>query len=165
MEIFLTTVSIVVSISSLCIAITQIVNFFAKPTSILRKKRREDCKEIFEATMEEMMPKYLDEHNKEVAIIFDGYKKELDEIKQLNETQNETIVLLKRNVRDVLRQKIERIYNEYKDTREIPQYEIENLEELFKDYKAAGGNHHIDKLYARMKTWTIIYTPIEYDLE
>ena len=165
MQIFIAITGAIISLSALLSAILTIWNFFAKPASFIKKRKQKEYRETFKITMDEMMPKYLEEHNKEVAVIFDSYKQELDEIKQLNETQSETIVLLKRNVRDVLRQKIERIYNDYKDTRELPQYEEENLEELFKDYKAAGGNHHIDKLYARMKTWTIVYTPSEYDLE
>lgn len=57
---------------------------------------------------------------------------------------------------DVLRQKIEKIYYRYKDERTLPIYVYENLQELYKDYTEAGGNHYIGKLYNRMSTWKVL---------
>ena len=68
----------------------------------------------------------------------------------------EVIKLLKKNMVDVLRQKIENIYYRYKDERTLPIYVHENLQELYKDYTEAGGNHYIGKLYNRMSTWKVL---------
>ena len=73
--------------------------------------------------------------------------------------------ILRKQAIDVLRQKIEKIYYDYCVSKELPRFALENLEELYSDYKKAGGNHHIDKLYSRMKTWKIIEQEPEYERE
>ena len=45
------------------------------------------------------------------------------------------------------------IYNKYKFDKRMPIYMREALNELYKDYKAEGGNSYIDKYYNRMKEW------------
>jgi hypothetical protein len=48
------------------------------------------------------------------------------------------------------------IYHEYEDIRALPESVREQLDELYKDYKALGGNSYIDKRYARMQKWDTI---------
>ena len=44
-------------------------------------------------------------------------------------------------------------------------YVSENLDELYRDYRAGGGNHHIVKLYERMKVWDTYDELPEYEKE
>ena len=106
--------------------------------------------------------RYLQEITNEVL---SNIKSDLDIIKDTNKKQNETIDILRKQALDVLRQKIEKIYYDYRVSKELPRFVLENLEELYSDYKKAGGNHHIDKLYSRMKTWKIIEQEPEYERE
>lgn len=93
------------------------------------------------------------EINNEVPKIIDN---SLKEIKDLNITQNKNIELLLRSSKDILRQRIMEIYHKWKDKRMLPISEKEFLDELYKDYKAEGGNSFIDKYYGRMSTWKIL---------
>jgi uncharacterized protein YycO len=61
-----------------------------------------------------------------------------------------------RSTKDILRQRIINIYNTYKVEGKIPQTIRENLDELYKDYTAQGGNSYITKYYKRMIQWEII---------
>lgn len=160
---------IIILIGAVASAIVAIVNFFAKPTSKLKRRKIKKSKELLKTALDELMPKYLDDHDqmtrqryladrqrylKEIAQeVQNNTAEQLNNIQKLNEQQSEVIDLLRKNVVDILRQKIERIYFKYKDCKKIPLYERENLDDLYSDYKRGGGNHYIDKLYNRMKDW------------
>ena len=162
---------IIILIGAVVSAIVAIINFFAKPTSKLKRRKIRKNKELLKSTLDELMPKYLEDHDqltrqkyladrqrylKEIAQeVLNNTSSQLDNIQKINEQQSEIIDLLRKNVVDILRQKIERIYFKYESCRKIPRYEKENLEDLYSDYKRGGGNHHIDKLYNRMKEWEI----------
>lgn len=55
-----------------------------------------------------------------------------------------------------LRSEMLRIYYHHLDEKVIRQYEYENFVYLYEAYKALKGNSFIDKIYAEVKTWTII---------
>lgn len=55
-----------------------------------------------------------------------------------------------------LRSDMLHIYYEYKDTKQIRQYELENFVHLYKAYKALKGNSFIDKIYKEVMTWEVI---------
>lgn len=59
-------------------------------------------------------------------------------------------------VRCQLRSDMLHIYYEYKDTKQIRQYELENFVHLYKAYKALKGNSFIDKIYKEVMTWEVI---------
>lgn len=105
----------------------------------------------------ETREKYLSDRQRYLEEIKDAVyldiKNTLEEIKQLNIEQNEAISVLKQGTKDVLRQKIMAIYHEYKKERRFPIHAKEALDELYKDYKAEGGNSYIDKYYKRMSAW------------
>jgi len=73
-------------------------------------------------------------------------------IKQRNkdvESQNE-------GVKCLLRSEITRIYYVHLESRELREFQFENLEKLYLAYKALNGNSFIDKIYKEMKDeWTI----------
>lgn len=54
-----------------------------------------------------------------------------------------------------LRSDMLHIYYQYKDTKKIRQYEIENFVYLYKAYKALGGNSFIDKIYKEVIQWEV----------
>lgn len=47
-------------------------------------------------------------------------------------------------------------YFSHNITREIHQYEYENLALAYAVYKKLGGNSFVDKIWAEIQTWTII---------
>lgn len=162
-------------------AVYNIIKVFAKPTSIFKRKKEKKYSENLKRNLDNLIPKYLEEHDLETRDryladrqrylqeitneVLSNIKCDLDIIKDTNKKQNETIDILRKQAVDVLRQKIEKIYYDYRDSRELPRFALENLEELYSDYKKGGGNHHIDKLYSRMKTWKIIEQEPEYERE
>lgn len=81
----------------------------------------------------------------------------LSEISDDIVTNTDTIEALKISAKDVLREKIMAIYHRNKYNRTMTEYEHEALTQYYKDYKALGGNSYIDKRYARMDKWQVIY--------
>ncbi len=143
---------IIILAGALAAAIYNILKLFSRPRDFFKKRKNKEVEELLEKSIDNILPKYINPMSNEI-----------NNIKNLNEEQLKTINLLGNNVRDILRQKIECIYYLYKNEKAIPQYQLENLEELYSDYKELNGNHHIDKLYNRMKSWTITNELPEYD--
>ena len=126
----------IVLIGGVCYAIERIYNFFAKPTADLKKKAEEEEKARVLAILEEVLPSYLEEREKQTR---DKYKSDrenyLNEIKSqvlkevgadINENKD-TIEALKISARDVLREKIMAIYHKNKAARSMSEYEKEAL--------------------------------------
>ena len=161
----------IVLVSAMCIAFTNIYNFFAKPTSKLKKKRTEEIQEQISDTLDEKLPEILLEHDLETrqkylsdrqnylneikTEVLTDVKDMLDNIYTLNLEQNESIKTLSQGNKDMLRQRIMDIYYTYRDEKKLPIHKKEALDELYKDYKAEGGNSYIDKYYNRMKLWEV----------
>lgn len=55
-----------------------------------------------------------------------------------------------------LRSDMLHIYYQYRETKQIRQYELENFVYLYKAYKALRGNSFIDKIYKEVMTWEVI---------
>ena len=161
----------IVLVSAMCIAFTNIYNFFAKPTSKLKKKRTEEIQEQISDTLDEKLPEILLEHDLETrqkylsdrqnylneikTEVLTDVKDMLDNIYALNLEQNESIKTLSQGNKDMLRQRIMDIYYTYRDEKKLPIHKKEALDELYKDYKAEGGNSYIDKYDNRMKLWEV----------
>ena len=161
----------IVLVSAMCIAFTNIYNFFAKPTSKLKKKRTEEIQEQISDTLDEKLPEILLEHDLETrqkylsdrqnylneikTEVLTDVKDMLDNIYALNLEQSESIKTLSQGNKDMLRQRIMDIYYTYRDEKKLPIHKKEALDELYKDYKAEGGNSYIDKYYNRMKLWEV----------
>ena len=162
---------IIILISALCIAITNIYNFFAKPTTKLKKKKTEELNNQISDILDKKLPEILLEHDLETrqkhlddrqnclneikTAVLTDVKDTLDSIYKLNLEQNESIKTLSQGNKDMLRQRIMDIYYTYRDEKKLPIHKKEALDELYKDYKAEGGNSYIDKYHNRMKTWEI----------
>ena len=59
-------------------------------------------------------------------------------------------------MRNVLREKINLIFNRNKKDQTLTYHEKEELETYFRDYKAMGGNSYIDDRMAIMRSWQVI---------
>ena len=55
----------------------------------------------------------------------------------------------------LLRNSITTIYYKYQKDAEMPQYEYENVERLYKQYKKLGGNSFVDKIWNEIQEWRI----------
>lgn len=157
---------------ALVMAVYNIIKVFAKPTSIFKRKKEKEYQEKIKRTLDILIPKYLEEHDLETRErylqeisneVLRKVEVDLKDIQNDNKKQNEVIELLRKQAIDVLRQKIEKIYYDYRVTKKLPRFALENLEELYSDYTKGGGNHHIKRLYQRMKTWEVIDELPEYD--
>ena len=166
-------VDFIILIGALCAAIYKIWDFFAKPTSSIKKRRKEKQKELIREVLNEELPKRLEEHNIKTREKYKADRQRYlieikDEVvKQVGGSidQNaEDLEALKISAKDVLREKIVRIYHSYRHDRAFPLYEQEALVQYYKDYKKLNGNSYIDKYYGRMKAWNVIYDD-EYDNE
>ena len=165
-------VDLIILIGALCAAIYKIWDFFAKPTSKLKSRAKQRRREEILAVLEEVLPEKLKSHDLDTR---DRYK--ADRQRYLTEIKDEVIkqvggtitkndkdlAALMISQRDVLREKIMRIYHSYKHERAFPLYEQEALKQYYKDYKELKGNSYIDKYYGRMDKWQIIYD--DYDDE
>lgn len=165
-------VDLIILIGALCAAIYKIWDFFAKPTSKLKSRVKQRREAEIEAILNRVLPEKLKAHDLETR---DKYK--ADRQRYLTEIKDEVIkqvggtitkndkdlAALMISQRDVLREKIMRIYHSYKHERAFPLYEQEALKQYYKDYKELKGNSYIDKYYDRMSKWQIIYD--DYDDE
>ena len=169
--------AVVTAVTVIITAITKIIKSFGG----FKKRELEKEKERMKNILDELMPEYFLQHDKQTrdkyladrqrylqeisTEVLQHTEKDLKIIKTLTEDQSKIIDLLRRNTLDVLRQKIENIYYQYRSQKAMPMYVLENLEELYNDYKEGGGNHHIGTLYDRMKKWEIYDEIPEYEKE
>lgn len=164
----------VVLISAAILAITNIFKFFGKPIKFVKKKQDDEIDKRVENRLNELLPVYFEERDKETRAkylsqrqayleeiqceVTNNVSEPLNEIKDILKAQEETLRTLQQGTKDVLRQKIMDIYHTYKIERKFPIYAKEKLDELYKDYKAEEGNSYIDKYYKRMVDWEVDYS-------
>ena len=165
--------NIIIFLSAVSIAATNLYKFFAKPTSFLKKKSFEAEKrrveEIVDLKLKEKMPniirnhelasreQFLDDRQNCLKKIKEEVESDISEIIQeihsIVSDQNDKIEILADSSRDVLREKIMAIYHQYKKQKSLPIHAREAVDQYYKDYKKQNGNSYIDKYYARIKTW------------
>ena len=160
---------IIVMIGAACIGITQILNFFGKPTSKLLKRSKANSKAMVKEVLKEELTQALYNHDLETRERYltdrlnylNEIKEEvlrdtediLVEIKEINIKQSEALEKLNQSSKDMLRQSIMSIYFKNVNNKTISTTDKEILNELYKDYKNQNGNSYIDKYYGRMCTW------------
>lgn len=166
-------VDLIILIGAVCAAIYKIWDFFAKPTSKLKKRVKEKKREEILSVLNEVLPEMLKAHDLQTR---EKYKSDrqryLMEIKQevINQVgrtidqNSEDLEALKISAKDVLREKIMAVYHEYKSDRAFPTHKKEALEQYYKDYKKLNGNSYIDKYYLRMKQWREIFDDYDDDI-
>lgn len=161
----------IILIGGVTVAIINIFKFFGKPITFFKKKKDKEYQDNLKKALDTLIPDYLEQHDlqtrdkyladrlrylKEIkGAVLEDTKDILEEIKELNIKQSENLEKLNMSSKDVLRQKIMTIYHQYKENQKMPIFAKEALDELYKDYKAQGGNTYIDKYYARMNRWEV----------
>lgn len=167
-------VDYIILLGALVGAIYKIWDFFATPTSKLKKRAEEKEKECISAVLDEKLPTILYNHDLQTRDKYKGDRQNyLNEIKaeilaEIGDdikTNTATIDALVISAKDVLREKIMAIYHKNKYNRTLTEYEREALNQYYIDYKALGGNSYIDKRYKRMDKWKVIYDDDPYDDE
>lgn len=66
------------------------------------------------------------------------------------------IINLLNGMKCQLRSEMLRIHHQYKNSKQIRQYDLENFIYLYKAYKALGGNSFIDKIYKEVMSWEVV---------
>ena len=131
-----------------------IISFITLITLFSQKFSNRISKSI-EPTIEEL--KSINEaQNKDIKSLQDTLKQnqiQYDKEKELLEKQ---YIVLQTGILDMLRQRIMVIYHKYREVQIISRYDREIVDQLYKDYKKAGGNSYIEKIYARIKRWEVI---------
>ena len=165
-------VDLIILIGALCAAIYKIWDFFAKPTSRLKQRKKERDRAMIVAVLDEVLPEKLKAHDLEVREKYKADRQQyLLDIKEevvkalgsgvkQNKEDLEALII---SAKDVLREKIMAIYHEYKSERAYPTHKKEALAQYYKDYKKLNGNSYIDKYYSRMKSWREIYDDYSED--
>ena len=141
-------------------------NIFKQPAKKLKQRQAQEQlnhdirlkNEIIES-FKEILPELLEKHDLEVreryradrerylleikASVQGDITEELNQIKVLG-IQYEALVI---SARDVLREKIIKIYVDNKDAKKIPILQREKLDQFYKDYKALNGNIYLYNYY------------------
>lgn len=167
----------IILLGAVTVAIINIFKFFGKPVSFFKKKKDDEYHKTLKKSLDAIMPTYFEQHDLQTRdkylkdrlnylneiknAVLNDTKDILAEIRQLSIEQSKNLEKLNQSSKDILRQKIMSIYHQYKEHRKMPVFAKEALDELYKDYKAQGGNSYIDKYYNRMSNWEIDYTEDE----
>lgn len=177
MELFQMICDIIILIGAVTVAIVNIYKFFAKPTSYFKKRSNENLRQ----TLNSILPEYLLQHDLETREkylsdrerylqdisneVLESTQDILQEIKEINLKQSESINNIVKGLRDILRYQIMDIYHKYRKNKKIPISDKEKLDESYNNYKHLEGNNYIDKYYARMVKWEIIFEDYEEEKE
>ena len=166
---------VIITLGSVITAICTIYNFIKSPAEKYKQRHDQELKALIVATLKENLPELLKQHDKEVKAQYKADRdKYLQEIKQatIDDIQDdlhqikilgiqyEALVI---SAKDVLRDKIMKIYNDNRTARKISIIDRERLDQYYKDYKALKGNSYIDKYYNRMQNWRVIEDDDNYD--
>lgn len=148
---------IVILVGAVLVAFDRI----GKPFIKLKKKTDTSFEEKVADAMTKAMPDILKKHDEEVkeeftkqvtANVIKAIQQQLTQVDLLKQ-QYDVLVL---TAKDVLREKIMKIYNDFRRDRVLPIAKKEQLEQYYIDYKALKGNSYIDKYYNRMKQWEVV---------
>lgn len=146
---------VIILVGAVVVAITNIWKFFARPAEKMKEKYDEETTAHFRESLVKELPQAINEQ-KISDTLLQNIMPALDNIRQMNETQNDKIEILMTSSRDILREKIMTLYYLHKKDKVLHFYEREALDQYYKDYKAEGGNSYIDKYFARMEKWEVL---------
>ena len=162
--------NVVILFGSIAVALLNIAALLTKTSSFFKKRNDGYFTEKLTDLIEKTLPQYFDKKYEELKSqllkeLEEYCDKQIEDVKFSHDEMAKSSSILRKHIVDVLRQRIENIYYKYRTEKRIPHFALENLEELFYDYKEAGGNHHIDKLYKKKKKWEVTDDLPEYDKE
>lgn len=157
-----------VLVGAACMALWNIIKFFSAGDSWFKRKSEEKIKDVLATSI----PAYLEKHSKKVsqertrenetqiktalAESLKGVYKKLDNIIELNNEQNKTIELLKKDNTGLLRREIKKIYCKYRPYKKILQYDKEDCVKIIEDYFSLDGNSYVEDLWKEMRTWEVV---------
>ena len=120
----------IILLGAVSVALLNIIKFFAKPTSFLKRKKDKEFQNNLKNALDKIMPTYFECHDLETRDkylndrkryleeitqeVLNNTKDVLEEIKAMNIEQSENLRILNQGSKDVLRQKIMSIYHQYK---------------------------------------------------
>lgn len=140
-----------------------IISFITLITLFSQKFSNRISKSI-EPTIEEL--KSINEaQNKDIKSLQDTLNNNQAQYRKEKELLEKQYIVLQTGILDMLRQRIMAIYHKYREVQIISRYDKEIVDQLYKDYKKAGGNSYIEKIYARIERWEVIedFIPSEED--
>lgn len=167
--------SVFILLGSTVSAIVTIYNAVKNPAQKFKEKQTAELKKTITETINEIMPGLFLAHDLETR---DKYK--ADRENYLNEISDEVLermmerfetrlqsldnlpTLLEKldivaiSTKDILREKIIKVYSDNKDKKSMSTLEREKLEQFYIDYKNLKGNSYIDKYYKRMSKWKTV---------
>ena len=129
--------NIIILISAVIIAIKNIYNFFKKPVTDLANK----VSEITTKKIENIIDKKL--------------APKVDEIKEINLSQNVPIQQILDTQLEIFRYELNNIYNKYAPYQMISQTDRDMFIHLYEQYKQLGGNSWIETEYEELLTWPV----------
>lgn len=159
--------NLIILAASTVTAIGVLYTIFKKPAVSMKNKHKTSLVTTIREVLIEELPKALEAHD---LALREKYKNDraayLLEIRNsvLAQTQAELDKIailynqyepLSISAKDVIREKIVKIYRDNKEDKTLSIIEKERLDQYYKDYKALKGNSYIDKYYNRMCTWQI----------
>lgn len=80
------------------------------------------------------------------SIVSSHINKRIEKVQQKQKEQEIKQSAVEKGVQALLRSEIIRMYNKYSELGRFPIYERENLEHLYAEYKALGGNGVVEGL-------------------
>ena len=131
-----------------------IISFITLITLFSQKFSNRISKSI-EPTIEELK-KINEAQNKDIKALQDTLKQNQVQYGKEKELLEKQYIVLQTGILDMLRQRIMVIYHKYREVQIISRYDREIVDQLYKDYKKAGGNSYIEKIYARIERWEVI---------
>jgi hypothetical protein len=167
--------SVIILLGSTISAIATVYNIAKNPAKKIKEKQAAELKQTITETIDEVVPNLLYDHDLETR---DKYK--ADRENYLHEISEEVMekmmerfenrlqsldnipVLLEKldtlsiSTKDILREKIIKIYVDNKDKKSLTTLEREKLDQFYIDYKKLKGNSYIDKYYKRMSKWKTV---------
>lgn len=90
-----------------------------------------------------------------LTLVCAPFRKWLLNSKKEKQAREDTIENQKETDKCLLRDRITAVYFKHCHSREMRQYEYENVERLYRQYKKLGGNSFIDKIWGEMQEWNV----------
>ena len=147
----------VILIGAVILAFDRII----KPIGIFKKKADKTFEEKVGEAIARAMPEILQQHYEDIKAqlvqeVTDNVKAQInDELTQVELLKQQYDILVL-TAKDVLREKIMKIYNDYRRERTLPIDKKEQLDQYYIDYKKLKGNSYIDRYYHRMERWNVL---------
>lgn len=150
--------NVIILLGAVAGAITAIWALCGRPVLFFKKKKKEaaEAREKAEKEREQQLIQEISQTIKtDLTPDFDDiYQQNLEQTATIEE-QGRQIGKLANTMRDTIGAEIIAFYEQYKAKRAITEAQKETIEDLYKEYKALKGNHHVDNMYKRMHSWDI----------